>query len=101
MKFSASFFALLLLSSIPIASAHPDPVGLTIQDKDGAVLYEKEIGVSQKEEPDSTELFSKEWIDHNFIWILIGTIITTMTVASLIIYREEITPKISKVVKRT
>ena len=41
---------------------------------------------------DSTEItfLSKQWINQNFMSILSGTIVTTMTITTSIVYKEEI-----------
>lgn len=41
---------------------------------------------------DSTEIIflSKQWINQNFMSILSGTIVTTMTITTSIVYKEEI-----------
>lgn len=91
MKVYALFFALLLSSgSISASYAHPILLNFTLQNQNGMILYQQEIGAPERKDPASIETFSEEWFYYNFIWILVGVIIASMAVFSITTYKEEI-----------
>lgn len=102
MKFLALIFSLLLLSgSLSIAYAHPYLNGIVVQNQDGEILYQQDIAVNAEKDPVAPEPFSEEWFFHNFIWSLYGVIALTAVLGGLITHRDEINPKISKILRRT
>ena len=90
MKICGIFLTVLLLSgSISLVFAHPDPIGVSIQNQNGVILYENQLGSSVKNE-EPTELFSTEWFYQNFILILVNIIIAIMIVVCTLVYKENI-----------
>lgn len=101
MKVIGLFLIVLLFSSVLLVYAHPYPSNLTVIDQDNRILFASENLVPKKTVHESIEWFTEEWFNYNFIWILAGVIIVIMTITVLITYREEITPKIASIVKRS
>lgn len=102
MKYAALVFSLLMLSGlISLAYAHSDFIGATVQNQDGTVLYQQETSGYEKKDPKTVELFSKDWFYYNIIWELCAVIILTTMISGLTVYREEITPRISKMLRHT
>lgn len=96
-----AFLVLLLFSSVSIAYAHPDSLGITVKDQDGVILYQQDVGGYEKKDAATLEPFSKDWFYHNFVWGLYGVIVLTVVLGGLIVHREEVTSKISKTARRT
>ena len=102
MKLYWVFFGVLFLSSLTsIAYAHSDLSGVAVQNQDGLILYEREFGITEKDEPKPTEIFTSEWFYHNFILVLTSGIIVIVSFVGVITYRENITPVISKLTKHS
>ncbi len=87
--------ALLLSGSISIVFAHPDPVGVSVQNQNGVILYENQLGIIEKK-TEATELFSTEWFYQNFILILVNIIIAIMIVTCTLVYKEDVQSTILK-----
>jgi len=92
------FFVILLVSSVSMAFAHSDPLNVMVKNQDGIVIYEKELVPPKMEPPKYIELFSKEWIYHNFIWVLASVIAIPVMITDVMIYKDKET-KISKNMK--
>ena len=101
MKLHWIFFILFLSSLTSIAYAHSDLSGVAVQNQDGLILYEREFGTTEKDEPEPTKVFTSKWFYHNFILILSSGIIVIMSVVGGITYREDISPRISKFTKHS
>ncbi|WP_371503976.1 hypothetical protein [Nitrosopumilus adriaticus] len=90
MKIYGIFLTVLLLSgSMSIVFAHPDTIGVSVQNQNGMILYENQLGISEKK-TESIELFSTEWLYQNFIVMLSFIIITVMMAVSTITYKEDL-----------
>ncbi len=86
----ASF--IMIMGLIPFGFSHADPIDMNLM-VNGTAQNVKVIGLlpsTSDEDSDKIIVLSQQWLNQNFVGILSGTIVMTMTITTSVIYREDI-----------